>query len=332
VKSGKLKTRTGTLAAGDALPENEPLEVQGKTTEIETESAVALVLDDATKLTMKSGKSLEPVFVLGELARVYARSIGAHRPYAIETADARLLPLGTEFVVATSSNSTKVSVLDGTVRVGVFQKRGAAQNESPLVSLDVNAAFEARVSGSKGADPLVRFDAKRAVDWLPKTLRPEKLPPRLSLVREFAFDQGQEGATKGEYVRFAGGTLPKGAVRGATVPTDYARIVEIDHPGIVKLDPNLWVEATVKVDKTTRVVLQVWDLDAKENLAFFATVEPGTWTTIGAPLRSFGDASGKPRAQPVHAGDQANCVSVFAGEPGESVELLVTNVRFSSEN
>jgi hypothetical protein len=107
--------------------------------------------------------------------------------------------------------------------------------------------------------------------------------------------------------------------------------IEDSRAGIVTLDPDLWFEAAVKVDHRATVVLQVWDRDAGENLSLRATVEPGRWTTLGGPLRTFGDASGHPRAKPVRSGDKGTCLSVFAGQAGETVELLVDDVRLWME-
>lgn len=93
-------------------------------------------------------------------------------------------------------------------------------------------------------------------------------------------------------------------------------------------DPALWIEVACKVDRRSRVVVQLWDLDAKENLAHFETVEPGAWTQIAAKLGDFTDSAGKPRGRPVTKGDRGSCFTIFAGEKGEKVDLLVDDVRF----
>src|SRR5262249_49546016 len=113
---------------------------------------------------------------------------------------------------------------------------------------------------------------------------------------------------------------------------DYAVVVELEQPGgVLTMDPALVIEVTCKVDKRTKVALQLWDIDRKENVASMTTLEPGKWTTLAVPLRDFGDPAGRPLAKPIAAGDKATCFSVFAGEASETVELLVDDVRFLRE-
>lgn len=324
VRSGKVAVKGRTLAPGDALPENEPVEAQGSVAEVEGEGAVALALAPKTKLTVRAGSSGETVFGLAPGGRLLARTTGtAH--WTVETPDARVTPLGTELVVAVESKLTRVSLLEGRARVEV--EKAAA--------VEVRAGFEAEVARGRPPEAPRPFAAPRAVGFLPDSLRPKKLPPAQRLVRAHAFEDGLEGATKGELVTAGGARGSRGCVKAAPLGQDYAVVFEMDSSkggsAPVSLDPGLWVEATVKVSRRTRVVLQVWDTDAKENLAFFATVEPGAWTTVAAPLRSFGDANGGARARPVKSGDRGTCFSVFAGEPADSLELLVDDVRFCLE-
>lgn len=324
VRSGKLAASRRTFAAGDALPEGESLEVQGSAAEVEGVDAVALVLAAHARVTVRAGGSGETVFALAAGSRALARTTGAGK-WSVETPDARVTPLGTELVVAVEAKLTRVSLLEGRARVAV--ERAAA--------LEVRAGFEAEVARGHAPEAPRPFVAARAVAFLPEALRPKKLPASQRLVRAHTFDDGLDGATKGEHVTTGGARGSRGCVRAARLGTDYAVVVEMDasasRTGALVLDPGLWVEVTVKVDHRTRVVLQVWDSDAKENLAFYATVEPGQWTTVSAPLRSFGDANGAPRSKPVRSGDRSTCFSVFAGEPSETVELLVDDVRFSLE-
>jgi hypothetical protein len=320
VRSGKLAAKGRALAANDALPENEAVEVQSAA-EVESEGAVALVLAPRSKVTLRAGSAGEVVFALAAGSKALARTAG-EKAYALETPDARVTPLGTELLLAVESNRTRVSLLEGRARVAV---------ERSDFAVDVRAGFEAEVARSKQPEAPRAFSAPRAASWVPEALRPKKSTPQVRVLKAWTFDEGLEGATKGEAV--AGGARgSRGCVRAAKHDADYARVFEIDNlGGALPLDGDTWLEATVRVDVRTRVVLQVWDADRKENLAFFSTVEPGRWTTIAAPLRDFGDSSGKPLATPLRAGDHGMCFSVFAGELGQAVELLVDDVRFTQE-
>jgi hypothetical protein len=142
--------------------------------------------------------------------------------------------------------------------------------------------------------------------------------------------RGRQGGLDRRRARRAGAHGSKGALRAVPRTGDWAVGAEIEEAkgAVFKTDPDLIVEAVVKVDRRSKVVLQVWDLDARENLAHFATVEPGVWTTVTAKLSDFTDPAGEPRGRPVGEGDRASCFTVFAGEGGSKVELLVDDVRF----
>ena len=188
----------------------------------------------------------------------------------------------------------------------------------------VRAGFEVELAKGKPA-PLPHPIVK-APSWT------SGRAPRIELVRAFTFEDDKQGWTAGELV--AGGAHgSRGALRGIARSGEYSTAVELEdtRSPVLRTDPGLWIEATLEVDRKTQVVIQLWDADRKENVSRFATVEPGAWTTVAAPLRDFGEPSGKPRSTPIPKGDRASCLSIFAGEGGEKVELVVNDVRFYLE-
>jgi hypothetical protein len=258
------------------------------------------------------------VFRLAQGA-VYLRTEG-DRPYALATPAGHASPLGTAFLVAHANRKTRIMTYDGSVRFT------APRADSILV----RAGFAAAIREGK-APTLAQPSTSRLPRWLPKTARP-KTPPRFSLIQALSFEKGTDGFTRGDAIRGgAGGS--RGCLRAVRRDDTYAVYVELEREsGVMTLDPNLWIEVRCRVDRRAKVVIQVWDVDAGENLAHFVTLDPGQWTTLSAPLRAFTDASGNPRRAPVTAGNRGTCFNVFAGREGQALELLVDDVRLFAEH
>jgi ferric-dicitrate binding protein FerR (iron transport regulator) len=320
-RSGKLTVSGRTLAAGEAIPESAAVQASS-TAEVEGVGTAKLVLASGSRFNVRQGEHGETLFTL-ERGQVFARSQG-EKPYAVATADGRATPLGTAFLVQVEPGKTHVVTLDGTVTLAV-------ERSSATI---VRAGFEAdAVRGKPAALARPSALAKSALAWIPESSRPKKLPV-IELVRSFSFADGLDGFGRGELAAQPGAHGSRSVLRGVASPEGtYAMNVQIEdaRTKVLTIDPDLWIEAAVRVDRRTTVVLQVWDGDRKENLSRIVTVEPGAWTTIAAPLRDFTDSSGKPRATPVGKGDRGTCFSVFAGEANEKVELLVDDVRFYTQ-
>jgi outer membrane biosynthesis protein TonB len=305
LRSGKL-TRNGVpVAPGAAV--NDGALVATTACELEAAGVVALSAPANARFALASGEAGELVARI-EKGGLQARSLG-HALYRVATTDFAATPSGTVFAVWLEGARTHVATFEGSVQVA-----GAV----------VRAGFEVELAKGKPA-PLPHPIAK-APSWT------SGRAPKIELVRSFAFEGDREGWTVGDLAA-TGAHGSRGALRGAPHTGDYGTVVEIEdtRTPVLTTDPDLWIEATVKVDRKTRVVLQFWDADRKENVSRFATVEPGVWTTVASPLRDFGAPDGKPRSAPIPKGDRSTCFSVYAGEGGEKVELLVDDVRFYFE-
>ncbi|HZV00191.1 MAG TPA: FecR domain-containing protein [Planctomycetota bacterium] len=354
VRSGKLSAGGKALALGDALPEGEVVEA-GAYTEVESADTARLLVAAGSKLSVAKGEGGRPVFFVAS-GKLLASSLGTGR-YSVASADARTTPMGTQFLVAVESGKTRVSTLEGHVRVDV--ERVAAEQ----ATVDVRAGFEADVAKGKTAEAPKPFVASRAVAWLPEASRPKSLPAQPRVVATFGFEDGQ-AFTQGTIV--AGGAHgSKHALRG--VALDEGTLVELsdERAQAIELDKDLWVELTCKVNKATTVAIEIgpghhrrpdhtggpgpgqsWPR-REPGLEFKTRVEAGRWTTIAAPIGEFfGGPEGRHtrdtwrRATHEKLGDHLGRFTVVAspggrggGEPpaqgrSETVELLVDDVRF----
>jgi hypothetical protein len=314
VRAGKVSAGDQVYALGAALPAGVELSVSGRVAEVESPGAVRLVLAPRTRFRVSENKGGRLIRL--EEGRLLATSAGKV-PYALATADGLATPVGTTFLLTRRRGSTRVATLEGAVRFEVGDTR-----------LLVRAGFEALARKGKLAGPALLWSSPaKALKWLPRDRRPV-LPKRLRVVRSFAFERDAQGFGKGTW-RAGGAHGSRGALASVAHGDSWSRVVEIeDAAGVVTLDPDLWVEATVRVSRKTRLALQVWDFDRKENWTHIVSVEPGRWVTLSASLRQFTDAAGKPRGRVVKLGNRGSTFNVFAGQQGEQVELLVDDVRF----
>jgi hypothetical protein len=351
LRSGKVSSGGKALAAGDVVPEGDAVEV-GSLVELESTDSVKLLVASGSKLSVKRGDRGEPVFFLSS-GKVFARSAGK-RGYAIASADARTTPLGTEFVVSVELGKTRVSTLEGRVRVDV--ERAPVPGGG---AVDVRAGFEADVVKGKSPEVPHPFAAAHTVSWLPDGVRPKTLPAQPRVVRVFNFEDG-EGFNQGVIVP-GGAHGSKHALKGAL--EDEGSMVELSDERAQSLDfdPNLWVEVTCKVDKAAAVVLEVvggrkkmdhagpggpggprfGEREVPKNLELRTRVEAGRWVTIAAPVRDFLDVAdfrhfagpGGPRhpGRDIKPSNHVERFAVFAMSKGETVELLVDDVRFFYE-
>src|ERR1019366_9296962 len=155
-------------------------------------------------------------------------------------------------LVQVESGRTHVVTFEGTVRLAVDRADATL----------VRAGFEAdAVRGKPPALARPYAPTKGSLGWIPESLRPRKVPA-IEVVRAFTFDEGLEGWGRGELSGQPGARGSKGALRGVPSPAGtYAMNVQIEDARgkILTIDPDLWIEAAVRVDRRTTVALQVWD-------------------------------------------------------------------------
>jgi hypothetical protein len=301
LRSGKLTANGTAVAPGSTISVGSLVAVTA--CELESAGCVALKVPSGAHFSVATDEQ-DLVWTL-EKGGLEARTLG-ERHYRIKTQDTVATPVGTSFVVWLEGGRTHVATAEGLVRVG---------------TVDVRAGFEVEAVKGKPTSP-------HAIAKLPSWSKLKV--SKVRLVRGFSFEADVEGWTTGELVP-TGAHGSHGALRAvARDASEYAVAAEIEDmkKPVLETDPDLWIAATCKVDRRTKVVIQLWDLDAKENLAFFATLEPNEWEEISAPLRDFTDPAGKPRGRPVPKGDRGSCFTIFAGEKGSKLELLVDDVRF----
>jgi hypothetical protein len=313
LRAGRVTVGGRELAPGAELAAGDAIQARAGAIELDVRSAsVHAAPSSRLVLSERDGAAL----VALERGAVFARA--GTGPLTVTTQDGSFA----------TSGAALVAREPGRTRVASFEGRVVASVSDGEVL--VRAGWEVDVARGR-APTLARPISDARIAWLPPAARPSIGKATREVVRSFSFDETSDGFTKGK--RVAGGARGSaGCLRGDPLGTDYAVVVELESmAGVATSDPDLWVEASVKVDHRARVVLQLWDLDRKENLAHATTLEPGKWTTIAAPLGEFGDAGGKPLARALGRGDKLTCFSVFAGEPGASIELLVDDVRFLLE-
>lgn len=321
LRAGKLAPAGGApLAVGDPLPAGVALDAGPGGAEVELAGCAAVALAPRARVGASPAQAapgaeagVEVELLKGSLA---IRTAGT-RPWALVTPEARITPVGTLVVATRDGTRTRLTTLEGAARLA------PAGGGDEVV---VRAGFEAEATKGR-AVPAPRPLAARELAWLPQALRPARPVAAPELLLAFDFEDGQAW-TKGT-LRAGGARGSRAALLGAPATDTYAAVAELERPGaaVFTLQPELWIEAHVRVDRAARVVLQVWDVDRKENLAHMQDVPAGRWTSIAAPLRAFGDASGRPRPGPFPAGDRATSLAVFAGERGQLLELLVDDVR-----
>ncbi|HZV00013.1 MAG TPA: FecR domain-containing protein [Planctomycetota bacterium] len=315
LRSGPVKAGSKSLSPGARMRDDSTLVVGTSVAVVESEGAASFVLAPGSQFKVSKGARGELVLSVAK-GRVFARSLGKSS-YAVSTRDGRAQPHGTEFVVALESGSTRVTTIEGTVRVSVD---GAG-------SADVRPGFELGFARGKApSDPRPATAIAKAVEWLPASTRPKELPTP-GLLLSYSFATGLPPLGQG--AEWQGMRVVNGAVSAekSTQDTSVSVMAGLEDPSFPKLDPDITVEAKVKVDRATRVVILIWDDRIKDNLGLETTVEPGAWTTIGAPLRDF-----KPRTpgskETVQAGDGAHGFTIYAGD-GKTLELSIASVVFS---
>jgi hypothetical protein len=226
-------------------------------------------------------------------------------------------PCGTAFAVALEAVGTRVTTVEGEVELEPVARDAVAPRVRP--------GFEARLVRGKKTELPSPCATDKATDWLPREKRPRPAPlPRLT--GELAFDE-----TTGKFPHLGRGELmAEGRVRGAWTESSGFSMVQLVGPKLAPLDPEIWFEAVVRVDRPATVSLMVWDDEVKENFAVERPVEPGRFTTVAAPLRDFYDKAKKGRA--IGAGDSTHELTVYAAaREGGRVELVLERVRFFRE-
>jgi hypothetical protein len=323
VRSGPLKAAGKALTAGEVLREPTSLVVGASVAVLESAGAARFVLAPRTQLQIAKGSGGELLLTVVR-GRAFATSLGeAH--YALATRDGRAVPRGTAFVVAVEGNGTRVTTVEGTVSVAVEGATIASRTK------DVRAGFE--LSFARGRSPTEARPAAaiaRAVEWIPSSLRPRELPAP-GLVVGFSFSEGlpslRAGAEwSGMSIVRSGEQSGSSCVSAQKSPdTSVSVTAGLYDPGFSALDPEITLEARVKVDRRTRVVLLVWDERVKDNLGHETVVEPDVWTTVGAPLREFTPRTPGSK-ESVQSGDGAHGFTIYAGD-GKPLELLVASVK-----
>lgn len=313
VASGKVDAGGRVLGPGDALAAGEALRAVGGPAEVEVPGCVAVAL--APRAIARLERAGDEVAVRLERGRLLVRTRGPGA-WALVTAEGQARPLGTALLAQRDGARTRLATVEGLVRVSPATGGDA---------LDLRPGFEAELARGRPLAARPASPLGPALTWLPAALRPAA-PASPELLAEHLFEDGRGRWTRGD-PHTPGARGSRACLRGVAGAGDYAVSVELEAlAGVVTVEPDLWLEATVRVDRPARVALQVWDFDRKENLAHLATVEAGRWTTLAAPLRAFTGPAGEPRG-PVVRGGRGTCVTVFAGEPGQPLELLVDDVR-----
>jgi hypothetical protein len=315
LRSGPLKAGTRSVASGAKIRDDSTLVVGASVAVVESEGAASFVLAPGSQFKVSKGPRGELLLSVAK-GRVFARSLGKSA-YAVATRDGRAQPHGTEFVVALESGATRVTTIEGTVRVSVD---GAG-------SSDVRPGFELGFARGKAlTDPRPAIAIAKAVEWIPAAARPKELPTP-GVLLAYSFARGLPPLGQG--AMWQGMRVANGAVSAekSTQDTTVSVMAGLEDPSFPKLDPEIAVEARVKVDRATRVVILIWDDRIKDNLGLETMVEPGVWTTIGAPLRDF-----RPRTpgskETVQAGDGAHGFTIYAGD-GKAMELSIASFVLS---
>lgn len=328
LRAGRLSRAGGAaFGVGDQVPPGTAVEAGVGGADLDVGGAVRVALAARGRVTVSAPAPDGPIEVALARGALAARSVhGAARAYAVVTPEGRALPVGTTFLVARTGERTRVTTLDGAVRLRAPDR----QDGDEVV---VHAGFEAEAAARRPPTlprPAARVDA----GWLPDDLRPARLEvPRLLV--DLAFEAGADGVGRATW-RAGGARGSRGCLVG--VPDGggvYARAVELERPGgqVFAIDPDALVEAVVRVDRPraddvrpVRVALQVWD--GSENRALLVDLPPGRFVPIGARLRDLTGPSGEARP-PQKAGGRAESLAVFAGESDEEVLLLVDDLRVS---
>ncbi len=298
--SGDLLCRGETVAPGAPVPLGAPLETRS-VCEIDCPDRVALTVGERTPFSLElAGDTLRWSFVSGGFE---ARPTGK-RPFAIKNVPAKVVLDGAH-VFVTGNKTVRVATVEGEARVG---------------DVTVFPGFD--VSFTKGAPVPLPSPIARVPGFV------KGRPPAIEVVRHFTFEDGIEG-WKGTRVS-AGAHGSQGALRAVAAQSRHAAGTELldQKAGVVRTDPDLWLEVTVKVDVKSRVAIQLWDADSRASAGFGKIIEKDTWTTLAMPLRTFSDRNAPTEGHPVPKGDRITALHVTAGTSGEKIELLVDDVRF----
>ncbi|HZU99612.1 MAG TPA: serine/threonine-protein kinase [Planctomycetota bacterium] len=298
--AGDLVSRGVTVAPGAPVPLGVPLQTRS-VCEIDCPDRVALTVGEGTPFSLAlAGDTLTWAFISGGFE---ARPLGKSR-FGISGVPAKVVADGAHFVV-TGNSKVRVATLEGAVRVG---------EATVFPGFEVFFTKAAPVPLSAPIGHLPGFVKGRA--------------PAIEVLRHFTFEEGVEG-WKGTRVS-TGAHGSQGALRAVASQVRHAAGTELldQNAGVVRTDPDLWLELTVKVDVKSRVSIQVWDGDSRASAGFGKMIEKDTWTTLAMPVRTFSDRNGAATGHAVPKGDRITALHVSAGTSGEKIELLVDDVRF----
>lgn len=172
-----------------------------------------LALADGSVVTLAPGSFLETKFTSrqrdlfmtgGEAYFKVQKDPG--RPFVVHALGATVTAVGTAFNVRAEAGIVRVSVTEGTVRIGRLAEAGDPVSRAPAVNLKLSAGHEMTLARGDGRPQVSAVDASRATSWVGGTLRfvDEPLASVVTAVNRYASSPVRLGDPQLEGLRFTG--------------------------------------------------------------------------------------------------------------------------------
>jgi hypothetical protein len=306
------QANTLTLAPGDRLRST-----RGGFVSVD-DGSFEICMDASTEILVR-GAAGGPVLGL-ERGRMHCevRSLPSDRHFVVATRQGDYAVLGTMFAVEARADSSRVLVAEGTVK---------ARNSGGEAK--VGAGLSSTLASSVGEDGSRRLAAPDS----PKRFKSRDLKwaARLRPARQFlysvSFDDKKQGGFEGTLHRDGRGGLALGLtpLEGNKYWGKLARIREGRIAGF-RPGPDVYVQFSVFVESPVAVMFGAYNSTQKKEFKQNFAHPGGYWRTFTVPLLELSTYF-DPGKNPVRAGDLFVDFEVYAGEPGETAEILLDEVQ-----